>query len=481
MLKKDQKTEDIKKKIVKEVNDKVKKEIFPENIISRGTEFIYTGIPVGHAVNSIVDGNTVMQMPNAQVVGNSNVPMVYLNGETVPYGYASPGNDIKVLEIFEGMLLVLVPVGNGPTGDGQWTIGYFDTSVLGNTVEINYNTITWNDASNKTVVDGNGNFMYSLPADQIIQFLYETPNGNYACILFNGADGELLTGYVPMSDGTFYRYDYLRTGSLQAPGIANNSTPQSGSGSTSQPSSGSTSQPSSGSTSQSTNLMPCATQNGNIITVGDLTLNLNELTYIDCSSNYVYSNGYSQKYVDFVKAAEGLNLSAYLDITGHWTIGYGHEFTPGVEKNGYTFYEDSTISLSEANAVLIADLNATSQAMVAQLSSSFPSFSFTTTSQFDAILDMAFNLGVYEGELGSGLQHSIFADCLASNYSNLQLAFVEWCHGKVDGVEEAVFGLYRRRLEEFIMFTTGLYVSLPSGNIGQIESLLDFTCPYTFN
>lgn len=241
MLKKDQKTEDIKKKIVKEVNDKVKKEIFPENIISRGAEFIYTGIPVGHAVNSIVDGNTVMKMPNAQVVGNSNVPMVYLNGETVPYGYASPGNDIKVLEIFEGMLLVLVPVGNGPTGDGQWTIGYFDTSVLGNTVEINYNTITWNDASNKTVVDGNGNFMYSLPADQIIQFLYETPNGNYACILFNGADGELLTGYVPMSDGIFYRYDYLRTGSLQAPGIANNtptsSPSSSGSGSSNTPSS----------------------------------------------------------------------------------------------------------------------------------------------------------------------------------------------------------------------------------------------------
>ncbi len=230
MLKKDQKTEDIKKKIVKEVNDKVKKEIFPENIISRGAEFIYTGIPVGHAVNSIVDGNTVMKMPNAQVVGNSNVPMVYLNGETVPYGYASPGNDIKVLEIFEGMLLVLVPVGNGPTGDGQWTIGYFDTSVLGNTVEINYNTITWNDASNKTVVDGNGNFMYSLPADQIIQFLYETPNSNYACILFNGADGELLTGYVPMSDGTFYRYDYLRTGSLQQPGIANNTPTSSTSG-----------------------------------------------------------------------------------------------------------------------------------------------------------------------------------------------------------------------------------------------------------
>lgn len=202
----------------------LKTNFFLNSCVKKSDEFIVTGIPTGHAVNSIVAGDTVMNKPNAQVVGNQNVPMVYLDGTAVPYGYASPGNDIKLLEIFEGMLLVLVPVGNGPEGDGQWSIGYMETAVLGDTVEVNYNTIVWNDASNKTVVDSNGNFIYSLPATQTVQFLYETPNSNYFCILFNGINGELLTGYVEYSDGLFYRYSSLRTGALQPPGIANNNS-----------------------------------------------------------------------------------------------------------------------------------------------------------------------------------------------------------------------------------------------------------------
>ena len=288
----------------------------------QSTELITTGIPVGHAVNSIVAGNTVMNMPNAQVIGDQNVPMVYLDGTYVPYGYASPGNDVKVLEIFEGKLLVLVPVGNGPEGDGQWSIGYFDTSVLGNTVGINHNTITWNDASNKTVVDSNGNFMYSLPATQIIQFLYETPNNNYACILFNGSNGELQTGYVPMSDGAFYRYDYLRSGALQEPGIAHQSAPAPKKTKVSNPT------PS----MSGNNLMPFVTKNGNILKVGELTLKLDELNYYATNPNpYVYPAGFTENYVTVVKELEGWHPHAYQDLEGNWTIGYGHLFQPGVE------------------------------------------------------------------------------------------------------------------------------------------------------
>lgn len=214
--------------------------------------------------------------------------------------------------------------------------------------------------------------------------------------------------------------------------------------------------------------------------MGDLTLPLLQLTYINCSRNYVYPSGYSQKYVDFVKLAEGLNLNAYLDVTGHWTIGYGHEFTPGVPKNGYTFYENSSISLATANEVLLADLNTISSQMKNIISSNFPSFSFNSTSQFDALLDMAFNLG-FDGEFGTGLEHSILQYCIDKNYTNLQLAFTEWCNGEINGSLQPIFGLYRRRLEEFIMFTTGLYISLPSGNINEIENLLDYTCIYTFS
>ncbi|MGL5577087.1 MAG: N-acetylmuramoyl-L-alanine amidase family protein, partial [Sarcina sp.] len=193
------------------------------NLTEFSNELIVTGIPLGNAVNSEVPGDTVMNMPNAQVVGNQNVPMVYLNGSNIPNAYASPGNEVKILEIFKNMVLVLIPVGSGAEGNGEWVIGYFKPSVLGNTVEVNYNTITWNDGSNKTVVDSNGNFLYSLPASQTIQFLYETTNDNYACILFNDSTGALATGYVSMSEGTFYRYSYLRSGALQPPKISDSS------------------------------------------------------------------------------------------------------------------------------------------------------------------------------------------------------------------------------------------------------------------
>ena len=192
------------------------------SLTNKETGFLATGIPVGHPVNTEVPANTVMGMPNAQVVGYQNINMVYLNGDIVPYGYASPGNDIKILEIFEGMLLVLVPIGNGPEGNGTWSIGYFETSVLGNGLEIRANNIVWNNGNDKIVVDANGNEIYRLPATQTIQFLYETRSSEYFCILFNGNGGELQTGYVLYNEGKFEREPYLRTGGLQAPTIANN-------------------------------------------------------------------------------------------------------------------------------------------------------------------------------------------------------------------------------------------------------------------
>lgn len=203
-------------------NNISKKDVFKYPKKDTPLELIVTGVPTGYPVNSTVPANTAVQMPNAQVYGDSNVPLCYLDGSEVPGGYASPGNDIKILEIFEGMLLVLVPVGSGAEGNGQWVIGYMETSVLGNTVWINANTVTWNNANEKVVYDSNGNTLCIISATQPIQFLYETPNNDYACILFNDSDGNLLTGYVPMYYGTFYRQDYLPSSPYpNAPGILN--------------------------------------------------------------------------------------------------------------------------------------------------------------------------------------------------------------------------------------------------------------------
>lgn len=191
---------------------------------------INTGIPLGYPVNSVVPGNTVMTNPNAQVVSNSNVQMYNLNGTPVSEGYASPQNPLKILEIFEGWLLVLVPINNNNT---EWVIGFFETSTLPNSIEIYENTIIWNDSSNKTVYNSNGDVIYSLPATNVVQYLYTTPDKNYACILFNNANGNLATGYVSTNDGSFSISQTLPTSTtLQPPSIASFG---SGSSSNSQP------------------------------------------------------------------------------------------------------------------------------------------------------------------------------------------------------------------------------------------------------
>lgn len=179
---------------------------------------IETGIPLGYAPNSRVPANTAVQMPNAQVISNNNIPMVDLAGNTIPNAYGSPGNLIKILEIFEDKLLVLIPLGNGSTPGEEWVIGYFDLSVLPNQLRIRKNIVTWNNSSDKTIFNSDGSILCSIPATRVVQFLYETIDNNYACILFNDNLGNLVTGYVSINDGTFLRYPE------EGPALPNNPT-----------------------------------------------------------------------------------------------------------------------------------------------------------------------------------------------------------------------------------------------------------------
>ncbi len=164
---------------------------------------IDTGIPLGYSANSVVPGNTVMTGSNAIVVSNSNVPMYDKYGNPVPNAYASPGNPLKILEIYNGQLLVLVPINADNT---EWVIGFFEISTLPNSIQIDENSVTWNGSNNVTVYNSNGDVIYSLPTSQTVQYLYTTPDGNYACILYNDnnvSGWPLVTGYVSINDGTF--------------------------------------------------------------------------------------------------------------------------------------------------------------------------------------------------------------------------------------------------------------------------------------
>ena len=186
-------------------------------------ELITTGVSVGHAVNSIISNcNTPVNSPNAVTVYGP-VDMKYLDGSTVSGGYASSGNDLKILEIFEGMVLVLIPIGSGAQEDGQWVIGYFDPSSLFYSIYPfptygaggQVGEVDWNDGLGNVElvnVDGvSGNTTVLNPYTDLsgATVLYETPDGEYSCLLYTTGGSNFHTGYIRKSLGNFRRYLYL--------------------------------------------------------------------------------------------------------------------------------------------------------------------------------------------------------------------------------------------------------------------------------
>lgn len=141
-------------------------------------------------------------------------------------------------------------------------------------------------------------------------------------------------------------------------------------------------------------------------------------------------NIHSQQCVTLVASFEGLELRAYQDQRGIWTIGYGH--TAGVK-------EGDTCTQEQANAWLSEDLEtadvAVNKAVTVPL----------TQNQFDALVSLCFNIG--SGNFATSTLVKVL------NASNMQAAadqFLVWDHtnGQVNQ------GLTRRRIAERKLFLT---------------------------
>jgi lysozyme len=132
-----------------------------------------------------------------------------------------------------------------------------------------------------------------------------------------------------------------------------------------------------------------------------------------------------------IESFEGLKLTAYQDMVGVWTIGYGHtgaDVRPGL-----------SISAAQAEALLAADLGRFEQG-VARLVTFL-----LNQHQFDALVSFSYNLG-----LGS-LQNSTLLKLLNSgDVAGAAEQFLRW--DKAGGVQVA--GLLRRRQAERALFLT---------------------------
>lgn len=134
----------------------------------------------------------------------------------------------------------------------------------------------------------------------------------------------------------------------------------------------------------------------------------------------------SQAGIDLIKHFEDLQLTAYQDAVGVWTIGYGH--TENV-------YQGQVLSKSEAEEFLQADMRKFELAVMKALQRA------VVQSQFDALVSFTYNLGT-GALMNSTLLKKINAGDDASN------EFLKW----VLAGGRALPGLVLRRMAERLMF-----------------------------
>ena len=133
--------------------------------------------------------------------------------------------------------------------------------------------------------------------------------------------------------------------------------------------------------------------------------------------------------VAMIKQLEGLQLTAYQDQTGRWTIGYGH--------TGPDVHAGLTITPAQAEQLLERDLAAAVAAVNRAVTS------VINQSQFDALVDFAFNLGC-----GSLLASTLLRLVNAGDFTAAAQQFLLWDHA--GGL--VVPGLLERRRAELQLF-----------------------------
>lgn len=138
---------------------------------------------------------------------------------------------------------------------------------------------------------------------------------------------------------------------------------------------------------------------------------------------------FSDQGLALTESFEGLQLEAYQDVGGVWTIGYGHTGPEVVEGLMWT--------QEQAAAALLADTGAAQACVNGAVTSGI------NQNQFDAMVDFTFNTG-----RGAFLGSTLLRMVNTGNFSGAAAQFGLWVH--VDGA--VVPGLVRRRKAETEMF-----------------------------
>ena len=138
---------------------------------------------------------------------------------------------------------------------------------------------------------------------------------------------------------------------------------------------------------------------------------------------------------------EGVKLTAYQDIAGIWTIGFGTTIYP----DGTRVKQGDTCTIEQAYEYA----QAATEHLQATISASLPDIA---QCRFDAICDFAYNAGIGSWNT-STLRKLILAN---PDDPDIEQAFEAWDKAHVDGELVEVDGLLRRRKCEYFLYANGV-------------------------
>jgi lysozyme len=145
----------------------------------------------------------------------------------------------------------------------------------------------------------------------------------------------------------------------------------------------------------------------------------------------------SERGLKWLKSFENCSLTAYKDIGGVWTIGYGH--TEGV-------ISGMKISPADADRLFAQDVKNIAERYVNAL----PEQIKLTQNQFDALCFLVFNTGPQSVAPGTTIRNAL----LAGDYEKAAQGFMLWVKIRDKKSGKLVFcqGLYNRRKRESAYF-----------------------------
>ena len=144
---------------------------------------------------------------------------------------------------------------------------------------------------------------------------------------------------------------------------------------------------------------------------------------------------------------EKLELNAYKDSAGVWTIGYGCTYIDGRPvRKGDTLHDESVARYLLAQTLKPYE-NCVDRVITADI----------TNIQFDACVILCFNIGMGDAHSGFSGSSVVRLINLEDNLEDIEPHWLSWNKIHVNGVQEICKGLVYRRASEWALFSEGNY------------------------